>query len=211
MAQGAERIKMLADNYIPVRQLGNGNTTGFSFDFDMMSEAYVRVYRETDGVQELVPADEYTAELDGSAGGMIVFDTAPAAGTYIVIAREVPLTQETPYKTSSGFSAVRTEQDFDKQTAISQQLSDEIGRSIKMQVGTTGIDLTLPSASPGKAIVWNQSGNALKNSTINVDDVIDEVTKIKNEAASSAQDAADSAVSSGKSRDESAAWAKSGS
>ena len=209
MAQGAERIKMLADNYIPVRQLGNGNTTGFSFDFDMMSEAYVRVYRETDGVQELVPADEYTAELDGSAGGMIVFDTAPAAGTYIVIAREVPLTQETPYKTSSGFSAVRTEQDFDKQTAISQQLSDEIGRSIKMQVGTTGIDLTLPSASPGKAIVWNQSGNALKNSTINVDDVIDEVTKIKNEAASSAQDAADSAVSSGKSRDESAAWAKS--
>lgn len=51
MAQGAERIKMLADNYIPVRQLGNGNTTGFSFDFDMMSEAYVRVYRETDGVQ----------------------------------------------------------------------------------------------------------------------------------------------------------------
>lgn len=163
MAQGAERIKMLADNYIPVRQLGNGNTTGFSFDFDMMSEAYVRVYRETDGVQELVPADEYTAELDGSAGGMIVFDTAPAAGTYIVIAREVPLTQETPYKTSSGFSAVRTEQDFDKQTAISQQLSDEIGRSIKMQgQGTTGIDLTLPSASPGKAIVWNQSGNALK-------------------------------------------------
>lgn len=209
MAQGAERIKMLADNYIPVRQLGNGNTTGFSFDFDMMSEAYVRVYRETDGVQELVPADEYTAELDGSAGGVIVFDTAPASGTYIVIAREVPLTQETPYKTSSGFSAVRTEQDFDKQTAISQQLSDEIGRSIKMQVGTTGIDLTLPSASPGKAIVWNQSGNALKNSTINVDDVIDEVTKIKDEAASSAQDAADSAVSSGKSRDESAAWAKS--
>ena len=78
-----------------------------------------------------------------------------------------------------------------------------------MQVGTTGIDLTLPSASPGKAIVWNQFGNALKNSTINVDDVIDEVTKIKDEAASSAQDAADSAVSSGKSRDESAAWAKS--
>lgn len=72
VAQGAERIKMLADNYIPVRQLGNGNTTGFSFDFDMMSEAYVRVYRETDGVQELVPADEYTAELDGSAGGVIV-------------------------------------------------------------------------------------------------------------------------------------------
>ena len=80
-------------------------------------------------------------------------------------------------------------------------MSDEIVRSIKMQVGTTGIDLTLPSASPGKAIVWNQFGNALKNSTINVDDVIDEVTKIKDEA--------DSAVSSGKSRDESAAWAKS--
>lgn len=198
----------LANNYNPTRQLANGVTTSFSFNYDMINSDYAAIYQEVDGVQTLVDSELYTIEFDDN-GGNVVFKTAPAAGVYIVVGRNVPTDQETPYRTSSGFPANRIEENLDKLTAITQQLSDEIVRSIKMQVGTTGIDLTLPSASPGKAIVWNQFGNALKNSTINVDDVIDEVTKIKDEAASSAQDAADSAVSSGKSRDESAAWAKS--
>lgn len=190
---------MLADNYNPVRQLGNGNTTSFSFDFDMISADYVEVYQEVGGVQSLVEPAEYTVNLSGSVGGTIVFNTAPAAGTYVVIARKVPLTQETPYKTSSGFSAVRTEQDFDKLTAITQQLNDEVERSVRMQVGTSDINLTLPPASSGKALVWNQDANALTNSTINVDSVIDEVTRLKDAAASSAAAAANSETNAGKS------------
>lgn len=190
---------MLADNYNPVRQLGNGNTTSFSFGFDMISADYVEVYQEVGGVQSLVEPAEYTVNLSGSVGGTIVFNTAPAAGIYVVIARKVPLTQETPYKTSSGFSAVRTEQDFDKLTAITQQLNDEVERSVRMQVGTSDINLTLPPASSGKALVWNQDANALTNSTINVDSVIDEVTRLKDAAASSAAAAANSETNAGKS------------
>lgn len=190
---------MLADNYNPVRQLGNGNTTSFSFGFDMISADYVEVYQEVGVVQSLVEPAEYTVNLSGSVGGTIVFNTAPAAGTYVVIARKVPLTQETPYKTSSGFSAVRTEQDFDKLTAITQQLNDEVERSVRMQVGTSDINLTLPPASSGKALVWNQDANALTNSTINVDSVIDEVTRLKDAAASSAAAAANSETNAGKS------------
>lgn len=185
---------MLADNYNPVRQLGNGNTTSFSFGFDMISADYVEVYQEVGGVQSLVEPAEYTVNLSGSVGGTIVFNTAPAAGIYVVIARKVPLTQETPYKTSSGFSAVRTEQDFDKLTAITQQLNDEVERSVRMQVGTSDINLTLPAASSGKALVWNQDANALTNSTINVDSVIDEVTRLKDAAANSETNAGKSAA-----------------
>lgn len=70
---------MLADNYNPVRQLGNGNTTSFSFGFDMISADYVEVYQEVGGVQSLVEPAEYTVNLSGSVGGTIVFNTAPAA------------------------------------------------------------------------------------------------------------------------------------
>lgn len=199
---------MLADNYNPVRQLGNGNTTSFSFGFDMISADYVEVYQEVGGVQSLVEPAEYTVNLSGSVGGTIVFNTAPAAGIYVVIARKVPLTQETPYKTSSGFPAVRTEQDFDKLTAITQQLNDEVERSVRMQVGTSDINLTLPPASSGKALVWNQDANALTNSTINVDSVIDEVTRLKDAAASSAAAAANSETNAGKSAAATAASAE---
>lgn len=181
----------IADNYSPIRQLGNGVTVNFSFDFSLLDESYIRVYQEIDGVQTLVDPEKYDVDFQ-SSGGSVTFKEAPADGTYIVIGRSVPLDQDTPYKTSSGFPANRVEENLDKLTAITQQLSDDVERAPKLPVGTVGIDLNLPAPSAGKALVWNQEANALTNSTINVDSVISEVTSLTEQAKQSATAAANS-------------------
>ena len=182
----------LANNYNPTKQLANGVTTSFTFNYDMINEDYAAVYQEVDGVQTLVDPDLYTVEFNNN-GGNIIFKTAPAAGIYIVIGRSVPLDQETPYKTSSGFPANRVEENLDKLTAITQQLANESNRSPKIPLGTVGVDLNLPAPSAGKALVWNQAGNALTNSSINVDDTIAEATAQADRAESEADAAATSA------------------
>lgn len=186
-----EQTMTLANNYNPTRQLANGVTTSFSFNYDMINSDYAAIYQEVDGVQTLVDSELYTIEFDDN-GGNVVFKTAPAAGVYIVVGRNVPTDQETPYRTSSGFPANRVEENLDKLTAITQQLSDESNRSPKTPIGMTGINLNLPAPSAGKALVWNQTADALVNSTINVDDTVEEVTAQADRAESKANEAANS-------------------
>lgn len=158
----------LASNYDPIKQATNGQTTSFTFDFDLIDESYLEVYLETDGEQTLVDDSDYTVSFETS-GGNVNFKTAPAAGSYVIISRKVPMTQETEYKTSSGFPAVRVEQDLDKLTAITQQLQDASDRSLKTALGSN-VELTLPPSAPGKVLVWNDEGNGFVNSQYNPDD-----------------------------------------
>lgn len=183
----------LANNYNPTKQLANGVTTSFTFNYDMINEDYAAVYQEVDGVQTLVDPDLYTVEFNNN-GGNVIFKTAPAAGVYIVIGRSVPLDQETPYKTSSGFPANRVEENLDKLTAITQQLADESERSPKIPLGTAGVDLNLPAPDAGKALVWNQEATALINSNINIDASVDEITAQADRAENEADAAANSAT-----------------
>lgn len=124
---------MIPDNYKPIRQVGNGNTVDFSFDFPLISENFIEVFREKDGVQSVVGENEYSVQFDDQ-GGSVTFVEAPSDGEIIVIARNIPLEQVTPYKTSSGFPAVRIEDNFDKLTAITQQLSEVLERCVKVEI-----------------------------------------------------------------------------
>ena len=124
---------MIPDNYKPIRQVGNGNTVEFSFDFPLISENFVEVFREKDGVQSVVDSNEYSVQFDDQRGS-VTFYEAPAEGDIIVITRNIPLEQTTPYKTSSGFPAVRVEDNFDKLTAIAQQLMEEVDRCVKVEI-----------------------------------------------------------------------------
>ena len=124
---------MIPDNYKPIRQVGNGNTVEFSFDFPLISENFVEVFREKDGVQSVVDSNEYSVQFD-DFGGSVIFNEAPSNEEIIVITRNIPLEQVTPYKTSSGFPAVRIEENFDKLTAIAQQMSETLDRCVKVEI-----------------------------------------------------------------------------
>jgi hypothetical protein len=123
----------VANNYKPIKQVGNGNTTSFSFDFPVITESEVEVYQNIDGVESLVDNNSYTITLN-SNGGVVNFKTAPAQGVTIAIVRNVDLTQETPFLTSSGFPAGRVEDCFDKLTMITQQQQQVLDRCVKVEV-----------------------------------------------------------------------------
>ena len=132
----------IANNYEPVKSQTNGTVKTFTFNYSLLNEKYIEVYLETDGELSLVPESDYTVSYD-EEGGEVTFKQAPASGSYVIIARNVPLDQTTPYRTSSGFPADRVEENMDKLTAITQQLNDGLERAPKLPVGTSGIDLSL--------------------------------------------------------------------
>ena len=190
----------IANNYVPIRQEANGNTKSFTFDFRVLDDDYLVVYQEINGKQTVVDSSDYTVNAQ-EVGGTVDFNTAPAAGSYIIITRDVPLDQLTPYRTSSGFPANRVEENLDKLTAITQQLKESVDRAPKRPVGTAGVDVTLPLPDAGKAIIWNDTGNGFANSKDNFDDIVANATEQANiatqkaaEASASASEAAESAT-----------------
>lgn len=173
----------IANNYQPIKQETNGTTKTFSFDFYALNENYIRVVLETNDVQTVVNPSQYTVEFDENAGS-VTFNTAPEAGSYVIIYRQTPQEQETPFKTSSGFPAKTVEGRLDKLTAMVQEVQDSADRSVKFPVGNTkSVEIPLPEA--GKALVWKDDESGLRNSDNTFDDI-----------ASAAQQAAQTAVAS---------------
>lgn len=156
----------VANNYAVQSYTGNGSTTSFSFSWPVYQSDDVVVYQNVSGVESIVPSSAYSVTV-GTSGGTVVFNEAPANGVKIAITRQTPLSQETPYKTSSGFDAVVVEQDFDKQVMRLQEMSKEIDRCIKIGV-TSDVD-------PDELV---QQVERVYNSIDNVDTVADNITKV---------------------------------
>ena len=155
----------ISDNYVPIRQLGNGVTTQFSASWAMLKASYARVYLESvaTGVQTLQsnPA-QYTISIT-SSGFTVTFVTAPTSANYVVIGREVALDQTDPYRTAKGFQGSTHEDSYDKLTAICQDQQDAIDRSLTTPLGDTATNLSLPTVTDRalKYIAFDASGNVI--------------------------------------------------
>lgn len=168
----------IADNYLPVKYTGNGTTVDFSFTFDILNETYVKVILENiaTGVQTVKTlTSDYTVVFN-SLGGTITFITAPTSAYYVIIARELPLSQEVPYKTSTGFDAVRIEQSLDKLMAITQQLQDDLERVMKYPVGAGVLNIEMETPIANKGLKYNATANKIINTATDVDEAIAEAT-----------------------------------
>lgn len=179
----------LADNYAPVKTLGNGSTTQFTGSWNAISTDYIDVALEnvTTGVQTPVTSG-ITKELLSTGGFRVTFATAPTSANYVVISRAVDLTQDTPYKTSSGFQGSNIEDSFDKITAMVQDQQDGLDRSIKTPIGDTRT-VVLPSATvrANKGLKFDADGDVTV--TLGDPDDVDEAVA----AAEAAQAAAETA------------------
>lgn len=147
---------MISDNYQPTKDIGNGVTVNFAFTWNLLVESYLRVYLENKdtGVQTLqVNGSDYTVVWTES-GGTVTFSTAPTSQYYVIIARVIPLKQQTPYTTSKGFEADVVEDSFDLNTAQIQQVSEAVERCPKIPLGSSqSINFPLPEDT--KLIGWN--------------------------------------------------------
>lgn len=177
----------ISDNYIPVKESGNGVTTQFSANWNMIAESYARVYLEdkTTGAQTLqVNPTDYDIEFDQD-GFTVTFVTAPSSDYWVVIGREVAIDQATPYKTSQGFDGKVTENSFDKLTAIAQDQQDELDRTPKFPLGSSFVGRFVDEPEDGRALIWDGDTGDIANGP-----TADEITSAQGYASSAAASAA---------------------
>jgi hypothetical protein len=142
---------------------GNGSTTNFATVFRFLQNSDVKVILTvtatgTETVQ--TETTNYTlvgAGLDG--GGTVTMLVAPPSGTTLTIKRDVPLTQGTDYVENDAFPAESHERALDKLTMITQQMQEELDRSLKLQETDQSAGLLVPSPDNGKLLRWDADDN----------------------------------------------------
>ena len=117
---------------------GNGSTTQFAYGFKIFADSDLIVIIRTDSTgAETVKTltTHYTVAGAGDAsGGSITFTSGntPASGETVVIIREVPQTQAIDYIANDPFPAESHEEGLDRATMTTQQVQEEVDRSIKL-------------------------------------------------------------------------------
>ena len=154
----------------------NGTQHSFAYDFRIFAAADLEVIvRTTAGTETIQTLDTnyIVTGVGNSSGGNVLFkftttdasnahhdastDHRPADGTTVVIRRNLTLTQGTDYVENDPFPAAAHEDALDRLTMITQQIQEEVDRSIKASTGNTfsGATFTLSvSIVTGKRIVF---------------------------------------------------------
>lgn len=129
--------------------IGNGVTTAFSYGFRIVSASHLLVISTNDdGDTPLTLNAHYSVNGVGNVGGgSITMATPPADGVRITILRNVPFTQDTDLENHGAYYAETVERAFDLAAMRDQQLSEQIGRSVKFSPSDTDTDLTFPPAA----------------------------------------------------------------
>lgn len=143
----------------------NGATTVWPFNFiipDLASLVFT-VVDSTSGNEVIISPVNYTVTgLGNPAGGTVTYPTSGgplAAGSTTVIERFVAEVQQTDLINQGGAYPQDIEDALDYQTMISQQLQDQVDRSIVFSVADT-VAQTLPLASARANLLlgFNSSG-----------------------------------------------------
>lgn len=151
----------IANNYVPLKQLGNGVTVNFSGLWPVFNASYIRVYLEnvTTGIQTLQTlGSDYTLAFT-DAGFTVTFLVAPTSANYVVVGRSITVDQIVPYKTLQGFQGEIEEASYDKLTGISQEIRDLFTRTLTFPLGDTA-GITLPTATlrANKTLIFDALG-----------------------------------------------------
>lgn len=167
-------------DYSPRKYTGNGSTTEFSFNWKIFtgSDITVRLEKISTGVQTTLTYGTDYGVTFGEVAGYITLTTAPTSEYYVIISRNVSDYQSKKYSTSTGFQGSEIENSFDKVSCNLQELDYTLQRSIKVAVGSSNLDMTLPAPSAGKTLKWNEEETGLINSTIDVDELESIATRL---------------------------------
>ena len=120
---------------------GNGSTTVFAYTFKIFDEDDVAVVlrNNTTGAEstQTITTHYSVSGVGDAGGGNITFVTAPTSSQTVVLLRATPLTQLTDYTPNDPFPAETHEEALDKLTFITQELQEEVGRSLKLSQTNT--------------------------------------------------------------------------
>jgi hypothetical protein len=121
---------------------GNGSTTQFPFSFKVFSASDVFVVRTDLGGAEsnLVLGTDYTvainADQDANPGGTITTITAPATGYLITATSQVQNLQPITLTNQGAFYPKVINDALDRATIQIQQVAEQVGRAVKVQISS---------------------------------------------------------------------------
>lgn len=145
---------------------GDGTTDTFAYENLVLADGEVQVY--LDGV--LTPSGYTVTGVGNSAGGSVVFATAPAAGVDVVVRTNVRPTQPTDYVDGDDFPAEAHETGMDRLARVVQQGLDALTRAPRLKLGDAALEMpeigvTLAELK-GKVWFSNASTGAVEGRTL---------------------------------------------
>ncbi len=145
---------------------GNGSTTAFNYTFKISAESEMEVIIRSAAGTETVKTltTHYTITGVGNAGGGAVTFTAgniPVTGETVILRRETAQTQTMDLIDNDPMSAETIETAHDKAIAITQELQEEVNRSIKLSRTNTmtSTEFTVDAADrANKLLAFDSAG-----------------------------------------------------
>ena len=171
-----------------IQYVADGLLATYEFPFAIFDASDIRVY--LDDIQQ--NQNSYTVTgVRHSDGGSVIFNTAPNQGVVITIVRDLSIERTTDFQEGGALRADTLNDELDYQIACTQQIAENLNRSMVLPPYATDndLDLTLPVPSAGKAIVWNSDGTNFENSTVAVNDLESTLNGYKTAAESAASTA----------------------
>ena len=158
---------VIGDNSPRKTYTGNGSTTEFATDFAFFDKADVNVY--VDGTLKTLNTD-YTIPTTGanawSTGndGTVVFTTAPANNTSVVLTRDVTLERTTDFPTSGPFQVASLNTELDKVIAMIADMEDLAERGLRLSDTDTSASLVLADkdSRKGTVLAFNSTTGAVE-------------------------------------------------
>lgn len=146
---------------------GDGTTTNFTVPFIFFGPDEVAVYSATAStITTLVRGVNYSVLGGNGATGTVVATVAPAGGTTWSIVRATTPTQQVGFLTGDPFPAQTLERALDRLTAMMQELSARMDRTVRLSPGeqTTTLELPLPANRANKFLSFDGAGTPVATS-----------------------------------------------
>lgn len=149
---------------------GDNATTDFPFAFKVFAAADLLVVRRTiaTGVEtELTLTTHYAvtlnADQEANPGGIVAL-VAPLLDTYnLIISSKVSILQPAALANQGGFYPKVIMDALDRLTIISQQLKEDVDRSVKFNISSAYNQFNLPDPAAGQFLRWSADLTTLEN------------------------------------------------
>lgn len=150
----------------------SGFTNPLTLETNVEDADHIKVYADD---QLLARGTDYTVAGAGDTGDLdeidgieiTILDTGDWADfDYYTVEHDPPLDQD--YSFGAGFGAAYMAA-LDAIARRMQAVGSFLSRSLQLPVSAVGVDVTLPHPDPGKALKWNEAGDALENTLADPD------------------------------------------
>lgn len=165
-----------------VDAVGTGAQTAFPYSFNVYTTGDLDVY--VDGVLKTINTDYTQSAVNvpgGLTGGTVTFTSAPANGAKVLLLRTLAYTQGTSFTNLDKFDAKSAiEGTFDKGVMQTQQVVEQLGRSVQVPVTSSLTSVLMPDpalpANYGLGLKIKGDGTGIDSFVLNQGQIVGLVT-----------------------------------